>query len=311
MFSQIGQALKNMRRKLNPNRHKTSSKVIWAQLAKSRCKAVLLETPHGFFWTKPGDSAIGFSLFANGEFDFADFSRLQTAIDAGVVELPPDAVFLDVGANIGTHTIYALNSGLFSRAVCFEPDPENFRFLTMNIAENGYADRCHLLNVALGSEEGTAELELAADNFGDHRIRHAAHKGSVDNRYNEQSRKTVSVPMDTLDGALEKIGIAADACFLHMDVQGFEPYVLQGATKFLVSCQTIFTEFWPYGMARTGGAESFLKQAENIFPYFIDFGAGETQTQPISKLKDAFELYADGIGTTLLMTKVPAGKSSL
>ena len=178
----------------------------------------------------------------------------------------------------------------------------------MNIAENGYADRCHLFNVALGNEEGTAELELAADNFGDHRIRHKAHRRSIDNRYEEQNRKTVSVPMDTLDGALEKIGVAADTCFLHMDVQGFEPYVLQGATKFLASCQTIFTEFWPYGMARTGGTESFRLQTESVFPYFIDFGAGETQAQPISKLRDAFELYAEGIGTTLLMTKAPPEK---
>ena len=305
MFNQLEQRFKRFRNKVSPNRHALSPKLIWAQLSKSRCKAVLLDTPHGFFWTKPGDSAIGFSLFANGEFDFADFSRLRTAIEAGVVKLPPDPVFLDVGANIGTHTIYALNSGLFSRAVCFEPDPENFRFLTMNIAENGYADRCDLRNVALGSGAGVAELELAADNFGDHRIRHEAHKGSIDNRYDEQNRKTVSVPMETLDEALEKLGIAADACFLHMDVQGFEPYVLEGAKKFLDSCQTIFTEFWPYGMARTGGTESFRVQAENTFSYFIDFGAGKTNTQPISQLKNAFEHYEDGIGTTLLMTKSP------
>ncbi|MDO8288333.1 MAG: FkbM family methyltransferase [Parvibaculum sp.] len=296
--------LKPLKRVLKKLRRRTpSAKVIWAQLAQSNCKAVMLDTPHGFFWTKPGDSAIGFSLFANGEFDYADFSRLQAAISSGTLKLPQDAIFLDVGANIGTHTIYAMNSGLFAQAVCFEPDPENFRFLSLNIKENGYGEKCHLLNMALGGAAGTAELELAADNFGDHRIRQSGQGTGVENRYDEEKRKTVSVRMETLDSALAELGIDPAKCFLHMDVQGFEPYVLQGAPKFLASCKTIFTEFWPYGMARTGGIESFRAQAEAQFTHFIDFGAGETNAHAISGLGDLFKTYAEGIGTTLLLTK--------
>ncbi|MES1991681.1 MAG: FkbM family methyltransferase, partial [Pseudomonadota bacterium] len=232
--------LKQVKEKLR--RRTPSAKVIWAQLAQHNCKAVMLDTPHGIFWTKPGDNAIGFSLFTNGEFDYADFSRLQAAISSGTLKLPQDAIFLDVGANIGTHTIYAMNSGLFSQAVCFEPDPENFKLLCLNIKENGYGDKCHLLNIALGAASGTAELELAADNFGDHRIRQNGQNATVENLYNEEERKTVSVRMETLDAALAELGIDPTRCFLHMDVQGFEPYVLQGATKFLASCKTVFTE---------------------------------------------------------------------
>jgi len=293
---------KRLVKSLRPRRI-PSAKQVWAALAQSRCKAVMIETPHGAFWTKPGDSAIGFSLFVNGEFDYADFSRLKTAMSSGTLKLPNDAVFLDVGANIGTHTIYAMNSGLFARAVCFEPDPENFKFLSLNIRENGYGDKCDLMNMALGGEAGTAELELADDNFGDHRIRQSGGSTGIGNQYGEEKRKTVAVRMDTLDAALAELGITPAQCFLHMDVQGFEPFVLQGAKNFLASCDTIFSEFWPYGMARTGGAESYRKQAEAHFTHFIDFGAGETNTRPISELGTLFETYAQGIGTTLLLTK--------
>ena len=151
-----------------------------------------------------------------------------------------------------------------------------------------------------------AELELANDNFGDHRIRQSGQKAGIEDHYAEANRKSVSVRMGTLDDTLKETGIDPAKCFLHMDVQGFEPYILQGAQNFLASCETIFTEFWPYGMMRSGGVEIFRAQAEKHFPYFIDIGAGETQTRPIDDLKDLFETYEKGIGTTLLLTKKPS-----
>ncbi|MES1991060.1 MAG: hypothetical protein V4441_08930, partial [Pseudomonadota bacterium] len=63
------------------------------------------------------------------------------------------------------------------------------------------------------------------------------------------------------------------------------------------------SEFWPYGMTRTGGVESFRAQAEAHFTHFIDFGAGETKKRPINTLGALFGTYVKGIGTTLLLTK--------
>ncbi|MGB5949420.1 MAG: FkbM family methyltransferase [Parvibaculum sp.] len=303
MFRLFQKIRKRVDRSLRTKSRAPKAKAVWDYLAQRNCKAVLLETPHGSFWVKPGDSVIGFALFSAGEFDFNDFLQLKAAITAGVIELPDNAVFLDVGANIGTHTIYAMNSGLFNRAVCFEPDPVNFRFLEMNIHENGYGDRCQLMNMALGEKSGLAELELAPDNFGDHRIREQTHAAAVANRYSEENRKTIPVKLGTLDDTLAELGIDPASCFLHMDVQGFEPYVLRGARNFLEKCNSAFTEFWPYGMKRTGGAEIFRKEAEAQFSHFVDFGAGETHTQPIDALAKLYDRYAEGIGTTLLLMK--------
>lgn len=191
---------------------------VWEYLARTNCKAVLLDTPHGRFWTTPDDKAIGFFLFIKREFDFLEFARLTQAVTAGLIKLPTDAVFLDVGANIGTHTIYALNSGLFSRAVCIEPDPSNFRLLERNVAENGYAHRCCLRNIALGEALGDAVLELSRDNPGDHRIRRTGLSSEPD-LYNETARATVTVKVSTLDNTLSELGVDPSACFLHVDVQ--------------------------------------------------------------------------------------------
>lgn len=251
----------------------------------------------------PGDAVIGFWLFSKGQFDFAEFSRLLEAVTTGrTAPLPKNAVFLDVGANIGTHTIYALNSGLFSRAVCFEPDASNFRLLSMNIAENGYADRCDLLNVALGDKAGDATLELSSMNSGDHRIR-IANACAPRGRYNEDDRPTVPIKVQTLDGVLSDLNIDPASCFLHMDVQGFESHVLGGSKRFLATCRAAFTEFWPYGMDRTGGAQPFRDLASSHFTHFIDIGAGDGDRRPISSLDALFATHRSGFGTTILLLK--------
>lgn len=50
-------------------------------------------------------------------------------------------VFVDVGANIGIQTIYALLFGGFGKAVCFEPSPTNAMLLRANLAMNRLCDR--------------------------------------------------------------------------------------------------------------------------------------------------------------------------
>lgn len=45
------------------------------------------------------------------------------------------STFLDIGANIGVQSVNARYRGA-KRVICVEPEPDNFRLLTMNIADN-------------------------------------------------------------------------------------------------------------------------------------------------------------------------------
>ena len=117
----------------------------------------------------PSDRAISDAVIWRGAYQRDEFDRvLALLITAG--RLPPKRVFLELGANIGTHTVYAMRSGHFARAVVFEPEPHNARLLTMNIDINALADRVVVVEKAAGAAAGRAVMHLHPRNEGAHSI---------------------------------------------------------------------------------------------------------------------------------------------
>jgi|SaaInlStandDraft_5_1057022.scaffolds.fasta_scaffold09438_3 FkbM family methyltransferase len=68
-------------------------------------------------------------------------------------------VFYDVGANIGTYSLYAANKGGL-KIFAFEPESSNYYYLNKNIYLNGMDDRILALNVALNNEDKLSYLRL-------------------------------------------------------------------------------------------------------------------------------------------------------
>lgn len=125
--------------------------------------------------------------------------------------------FVDVGANIGTQTVYALKFGGFDRAVCFEPDPHNARYLWLNAAINGFADRIVIVEAAAGTEAGQAELSLS------HR------SGGTNSMAEKRGDNSILVPVVSIEEELRKIGVPNDDVGLAwIDVEGYEGQVLKG-----------------------------------------------------------------------------------
>src|SRR5205807_1845884 len=63
--------------------------------------------------------------------------------------LRPGMVFVDVGANIGIHTLHAARAvGASGMVYSFEPDPKTFAVLQQNVRANGI-QRVELFPVAL------------------------------------------------------------------------------------------------------------------------------------------------------------------
>ena len=90
------------------------------------------------FFVDPADRVVGAWAMWHGGWQRREIDQ-AVAVLAASSRLAADAVFVDVGANIGTHTVYALRTGRFARAVAFEPEPKNARLLAMNIEANGLA----------------------------------------------------------------------------------------------------------------------------------------------------------------------------
>lgn len=93
--------------------------------------------------------------------DHADFHAvcevfLERAYDLLSVTVSPTLI-VDAGAHIGTFAVLAGLTFPSARLVSFEPDPENFRLLTRNVARNRV--RADLQDLALSNFEGQTFLD--------------------------------------------------------------------------------------------------------------------------------------------------------
>src|SRR5262245_41657156 len=106
----------------------------------ARGQLVLCQLGDVRFFVDPSDRVVGAWLLWHGAYQRREIDQ-AVAVLAAEGRLPADAVFVDVGANIGTHTVYALKSSRFARAVAFEQEPRNARLLAMNVEANGFAGK--------------------------------------------------------------------------------------------------------------------------------------------------------------------------
>jgi FkbM family methyltransferase len=151
-------------------------------------------------------------------------------------------LFVDAGANIGWHALHAARQANVESVVAFEPDPFNAWLLDRNLAAN-QIDKVIVVASALGGNRGTVRLHrYKASNFGRHSaIADKAHGSSA------------TVPLVDLDGALNDLGLAdKPVAILKIDVEGYEPAVLAGASRTLSLTDAIVLEYTP-AVSRAGG----------------------------------------------------------
>jgi FkbM family methyltransferase len=129
--------------------------------------------------------------------------------------LEPGDVFVDVGANVGYHTVRASRSvGPDGRVVAVEANPENARLIAHTIELNAITN-IELVPVALSSRRGHVV-------FGTHV---GSNGGFLDAATSASGRGTL-VPTFALDDlGLERVSV------VKIDVEGAEALVVDGATE--------------------------------------------------------------------------------
>ncbi len=128
-------------------------------------------------------------------------------------------VGIDVGAFVGTHSVYFARFCGLRRVVAFESNPAAFGVLLANVHANGVDDFVIPINKALGSRPGYADVVTDSNaNQGSSRVRYALQDGLH------------RVPASTLDD--ESIGgNLGTVALIKIDVEGAELEVLRGACK--------------------------------------------------------------------------------
>jgi FkbM family methyltransferase len=145
--------------------------------------------------------------------------------------LPAAARVVDVGANIGNHTLYFAGVCRAREVIAFEPNPDVLPELRANIAANGLTNvNTTHLGIGLGTLPGRAALHLESKDA------HINNRGgmSLVNRLDGDVR--VARLDELVSGPLDLIKI---------DVEGMAMGVLEGAEKLVLEARPdVLMEVW-------------------------------------------------------------------
>ncbi len=233
------------------------------------------------------DSALERHIYLFGSYEAA-------LLDALLTQLPSERrdTFLDIGANIGTHSIAMARE--FSRVIAFEPNPVVAAKFRNNIALNGL-DSVELVECGLSDEEGTFDFYLTEkDNEG---------LGTFSDieQYDVPLVKVGEFKVEVGDTILQQKSVGRiDA--IKIDVQGLELNVLRGLRETLATSQ-------PAVWLELGAATQDEMKAHAIadhFPYPVRYFAFQTngRVRPVTRLLPIDQIE-QLIGDVLIVPSAP------
>lgn len=175
-----------------------------------RCK-------HGFFAYNQFDNLIGLSLDRYGEWCDEELDFFKEVIN-------PGDVILDVGAFIGTHTVFfAQEVGPLGKVLAFEPQRPSFQMLCTNLTLNAIYNT-HCFQLGLSESPGQVKLPVVDPYQG-------RNYGGIPIEGHNEGEKLALIPIDLLD--------LKQCNHIKIDVEGMESKVLKGAKKTIARCRPI------------------------------------------------------------------------
>jgi FkbM family methyltransferase len=158
---------------------------------------------------------ITLKVHIDGRFEDAELTALEQLV---FPKLPKSGVCLDIGANIGNHSV--VFGGHFAKVHAFEPNPKVFQALRINA---GLRDTIMVWN--LGCSDTAAEIEVIENpmNLGSTGI------GVAGGRIAGETVHFQVLPLDQHDFLAPEDKLA----FVKIDVEGHETQVIRGASRLL------------------------------------------------------------------------------
>lgn len=131
---------------------------------------------------------------------------------------------------------------------------------------------------------------MSKTNSGDHRIRHNTEPGF----YQEENRPTIDIKVDTLDSIFASNSElkTENISLIWLDIQGHEGYFFDGAQKLLNHKIPVVSEFWAYGIIRSGMSQSQYKQiVVRNFSHFYLLDMNDYMKFPVDEIDRLFKIY--------------------
>jgi FkbM family methyltransferase len=191
-------------------------------LGRIRIKTILVDSKHGSFQINHHDTIIGRSLKIYGEYAEHEMMLLSKLIEKS-------QTVVDVGANIGTHTVFFANKvGEKGAVIAIEAQPEIFNLLKKNIILNDLKN-VDAKNLVIASEN--YNIKLPAVNY-DQDGNFGALSFKIKNIDFYLPIKKAGIP--SMIPAIPLDDLRLNAChLLKVDVEGMEKEVIDGAVNLI------------------------------------------------------------------------------
>jgi FkbM family methyltransferase len=221
-------------------------------------KSRVVTTAEGMKFLAEPTSLIGWYALFFGEYE-PEAQKVMASL------LKPGQTAIDVGANVGWHTLLLANCvGPTGRVVAFEPNPNIRPRLEANLARN-HLSNVSVSSIALSDRSGTMRFRSpkASDmGAGDgHLINAATYDAAIDDATTNdgEADDVIEVTTQRLDDLWPSLGLNR-VDLIKIDVEGWDASVLGGARETLRRFQPhVLFEFDSGLMSRAGGSETKLR----------------------------------------------------
>lgn len=206
-------------------------------------------------------------------------------------KLSDNTIILDIGANCGAFTLPLAHQAKMKgfnnvKIIAFEPNPFIFKQLKKNLALNpGLEEVVELQPIGLGDEEGEFGIVFDPSNSGNGKI--------VSETYQHESK----VYITRLDSFVQQHKLTK-IHFIKIDVEGFEPLVLNGAFQLIKEQKPdLFIEITETWFQEKGYSQKMIFEDLSNLGYSIYAEKGE-KFEKISKVN---HIYSDSQFNILAM----------
>lgn len=225
---------------------------------------------------------LGRSVFVKNHFDRDHVGRLMRKLAELGIHVE-GTTLLEIGANIGTHTVYFALTGTFGRIVAVEPDPRNLELLEENVRQNGFGDLVKRMACAASDREGSIAFFMHPDNHG---------KSSPNPRHADD--REIRVPALPIPAILEQAGVPdADVGLVWMDIEGYEPIASRSMETLFVRRVPVHMEFTAdfYGPEKAAEFIAFLARFyENCLVFYNDDSEEHRKVADIPLDREQFDI---------------------
>lgn len=191
---------------------------------------------HQFF--TDGIGYIDQQICADGVFERGLLGHIENVVErSGFKEL-----YVDIGANIGNHVVGV--SGIFDRAIAFEPHPALFHVLSANVISNG-CNNVELFNYGLGSVTTSGTLIESPSNHGLSKVEGMSTMSAGFFDLKDQSfSKRYNIDICESASILEKYSENLGRAFIKIDVEGMEFDILSSLKPLIIKHNPIVAFEW-------------------------------------------------------------------